>query len=157
VTGIVQFDFTDPWPAISWSVLDYWRAPKPAFDALRRAMQPVLPSFQLPDRIEAGKANPSVFCVVNDTLTAFPRTKCEWRLEDVNGYIASATFPVDVPADAVSAAINVTLPSLVPGKSRLIVTLTTPQGKVIAENLYEFRLEKRPAAQASINPPVEIR
>jgi hypothetical protein len=120
-------------------------------------MQPVLPSFQLPDKIEAGKANPSIFCVVNDTLTAFPRTKCEWRLEDVNGYIASATFPVDVPANAASAAIHVTLPSLVPGVSQLIVTLTTPQGKIIAENLYEFRLEKSPTAQSSINPPVEIK
>ncbi len=157
VTGIMQFDLTDPWPAVTWSVLDYWRLPKPAYDALRRAMQPVLPSFQLPDKIEAGRANPSVCCVVNDTLSAYPRTKCEWRLEDVNGYIASATFPVDIPANGVSAKINVTLPSVVPGRSQLIVTLTTPQGKILAENLYEFRVEKHAAAQASINPPVEIK
>jgi len=157
VTGIVQFDFTDPWPAITWSVLDYWRAPKPAYDALRRAMQPLLPSFQVPGRIEAGKANPSVFCVVNDTLSAYPQARCEWRLEDLNGYIASATFPVDIPANGVSARINVTLPSVVPGRSQLLVTLTDPQGRVLAENRYEFRVEKHTAAPASVNPPVEIK
>ena len=155
VTGILQFDFTDPWAAVTWSVLDYWRAPKPAYESLRRAMQPVLPTFRLPAKVEAGKAVPSDFCAVNDTLTAYPRTKCEWRLENVNGYIASATFPVDVPADGVSVSVHVTLPSLAPGRSQLIVTLSTPQGKVIGENLYEFRVEPRPEALAGINPPVE--
>jgi hypothetical protein len=155
ITGIVQFDFTDPWAAVTWSALDYWRVPKPSFDALRRAMQPVLPTFRLPDKVESGRAVPSDFCAVNDTLAAYPHSRCEWRLENVNGYIASATFPVDVPANGVSASVHVTLPSLAAGRSQLIVTLSTPQGKVIGENLYEFRVERRPEALANVNPPVE--
>lgn len=143
VTGIFQFDFTDPWPAVTWSVLDYWRCPKPSYDALRRAMQPVLPSFQLPLKMEAGKALPSTFHVVNDLLTAFPHTRCEWRLENINGYIASATFTIDIPANEVSSPVQVTLPSLAAGKTRLLVTLSTPQGKVIGENIYELRAEKK--------------
>jgi len=154
VTGLMQFDFTDPWPAVTWSVLDYWRAPKPGYDALRRAMQPVLPTFRLPEKVEAGKAVPSDFCAVNDRLSAYPGAKVEWLLENVNGYIASATFRVDVPANGVSASVHVTLPSLAPGRSQLRVTLTTPQGQVLGENLYEFRVE-RPAGQAPVNPPVE--
>lgn len=152
VTGIIQFDFTDPWPAITWSVLDYWRVPKPAFDALRRSMQPVLPSFRLPDMIEAGKALPSEFFVVNDLLAAFLHAKVEWRLENDNGYIASATFPVDVPSNGVSTCIRVTLPSLPAGKSQLLVLLTSPRGEVIGENRYEFRLGKRPELNVSLNP-----
>jgi len=115
-------------------------------------MQPVLPSFRLPDMIEAGKATPAKFCVVNDLLMAFPHTKVEWRLENDNGYIASATFPVDVPPNGVSTIIRVTLPSLPAGKSQLRVVLTSPQGEGIGENLYEFRLEKRPELNVSLNP-----
>jgi len=143
VTGIFQFDFTDPWPAVTWSVLDYWRQPKPSYHALRRAMQPVLPSFLLPFDVVAGKALPSTFQAVNDLLTAFPHTRCEWRLENVNGYIASATFTLDIPANGVSSPVQVTLPSIAAGKTRLLVTLSTPQGKVIGENLYELRAGKK--------------
>jgi hypothetical protein len=106
-------------------------------------MQPVLPSFQLPFEIEAGRALPSTFQAVNDLLTAFPHTRCEWRLENINGYIASATFNLDIPGNGVSAPVQVTLPSLAAGKTRLLVTLSTPQGKVIGENIYELRAEKK--------------
>jgi hypothetical protein len=138
VTGIFQFDFTDPWPAITWSVLDYWRAPKPAYDALRRAMQPVLPTFNIPVTIEAGKAALVTFCVVNDLLEDFPRLTCEWRYRSKIHQIASATFPVSVQANGVSAEVKLTLPSVGAGKHRLSVTLVTPTGKIVGENFYDL-------------------
>lgn len=137
VTGIFQFDFTDPWPAVTWSVLDYWRTPKPAFDALRRSMQPVLPSFMIPEEIEAGKAALLSFRAVNDLLQAFPGTACEWRLEGGTGDIASATFPLDIPADGISAETKLTLPSLGAGKYKLSVALTSGS-QVLGENWYEL-------------------
>ena len=137
VTGIFQFDFSDPWPAVTWSVVDYWRTPKPALDALRRSMQPVLPSFQLPGNIEAGKAILVSFCVVNDLAQALPGAICEWRLEGEIGDIASATFPVDIPSDGVSAETKLTLPSLRPGKYKLLVTVTSSR-KTLGENWYEL-------------------
>ncbi len=48
VFGVFQFMFVDPWPAITWSVLDYWRRPKEGYGALKNAMQPVLPIAALP-------------------------------------------------------------------------------------------------------------
>jgi hypothetical protein len=137
VTGIFQFDFSDPWPAVTWSVVDYWRTPKPAFDALRRSMQPVLPCFQLPKNVEAGKAILVSFCVVNDLVQTFPGATCEWRLEGEIGDIASATFPVDIPSDGVSAETKLTLPSLRPGKYKLLVTVTSSR-KTLGENWYEL-------------------
>jgi hypothetical protein len=137
VTGLFQFDFTDPWPAITWSVLDYWRAHKPAFDALRRSMQPVLPSFLLPELIGAGKAVLTTFCVINDMLSAYSASVCEWHLEGPLGDIASAEFPIDIPANSVSPGIKLTLPSMRAGKYRLSVTIH--QGnQVLGENLYEL-------------------
>ena len=139
VTGLFQFDFTDPWPAVTWSVLDYWRKPKAAFDALRRAMQPVLPTFHIPESIEAGKAALTSFCVVNDLLEAFPHTTCEWRLSNAKGDIASAAFPVDIPADGVSTEVKLTLPSLGPGTYRLSVTASSGS-KQLGENWYELTI-----------------
>ncbi|HEX7541538.1 MAG TPA: glycoside hydrolase family 2 TIM barrel-domain containing protein [Anaerolineales bacterium] len=140
VTGIFQFDFSDPWPAMTWSVVDYWRTPKPAFDALRRSMQPVLPCFRLPENMEAGKAILISFCIVNDLTQAFPSATCEWRLEGGIGAIASATFPVDIPADSISVEAKLTLPSLGPGKYKLLVTVTSSR-KTLGENWYELTVQ----------------
>lgn len=139
VTGLFQFDFTDPWPAVTWSVLDYWRTPKPSFQALRRSMQPVLPSFRLPEKTEAGKATLAYFCVVNDLLKAFSGATCAWRLEGSLGDIASASFPVDIPANGVSTEIKLTLPSLVIGKYILSVALTSGS-LTVGENRYDLNV-----------------
>jgi beta-mannosidase len=140
VTGILQFDFTDPWPAVTWSVLDYWRHPKLAFDALRRSMQPVLPSFCLPENIESRKAIPALFCVVNDLVKAFPEALCNWQLSSKESIIAAASFPVNVPADGISREVKVTLPSLGAGQFMLNVTLSSGRN-ILGENCYEVKVD----------------
>ena len=100
-------------------------------------MQPVLPSFYLPENIEVGKAFLGSFCVVNDLAQALPGAICEWRLEGEIGDIASATFPVNIPSDGVSAETKLTLPSLRPGKYKLSVTVTESR-KTLGENWYEL-------------------
>jgi len=140
VTGLFQFDLTDPWPAITWSVLDYWRKPKTAFDALRRSMQPVLPCFLLPDNIVPSKAPLISFCVVNDFAHAFLTATCDWRLESGMGDIAAASFPVQIPADGISTETRLTLPSLIPGKYKLFATITAG-GKIIGENHYDLTVQ----------------
>jgi beta-mannosidase len=137
VTGLFQFDFTDPWPAVTWSVLDYWRTPKSGFHTLRRSMQPVLPSFRLPEYLESGKAEVAFFCVVNDLLQAYPGATCSWQLEHEPGVIASASFPVDIPADGVSTEYKITLPSLRTGRYTLSATLTSGS-LTVGENQYDL-------------------
>jgi beta-mannosidase len=41
VGGYIHFLFTDGWPAITWSVLDYYRLPKAGYQALAEASRPV--------------------------------------------------------------------------------------------------------------------
>jgi beta-mannosidase len=141
VTGLIQFDFTDPWPAITWSVLDYWRAPKSAYDALRRSMQPVLPSFSLPERIEAKTATQASFCVVNDLVKAFPGAVCTWQLAGKESILAAASFPVNIPLDGISKEVKVTLPSLGTGQFRLNVTLSSGS-KLLGENWYGIKVDE---------------
>jgi beta-mannosidase len=38
--GIVPFLFVDPYPAVLWSIIDYWRVPKRAYYAMRMAFSP---------------------------------------------------------------------------------------------------------------------
>jgi hypothetical protein len=140
ITGLFQFDFTDPWPAVTWSVLDYWRSPKSGYDALRRSMQPVLPSFRLPEKIEAGKAALTIFQAVNDLTESFPGASCEWSLSDKEGDVASASFPIDIPANGISNEVRLTLPSLVPGEFQFRVSLTHGR-RVLGENLYELNVQ----------------
>ncbi len=140
VTGIFQFDFCDPWPAVTWSVVDYWRNPKPALEALRRSMQPVLPCFRLPENIKTGKATLVSFCIVNDLAQTFPDATCAWVLEGGRGKIASATFPVEIPADGITSETHVTLPPLTPGKYKLAVNITA-ESKILGENRYELTIQ----------------
>jgi beta-mannosidase len=142
VTGIVQFDLTDPWPAVTWSVLDYWRTPKPGYDALLRSMQPVLPSFQFPDRIKPHHSVPISFQVVNDLEDHFPNAICEWNISNETGILSSADFLVDIPADGVSERVNLILPSMDPGSYKISALLKS-NDIILGENLYEIDTSKK--------------
>ena len=47
VGGYIHFLFTDGWPAITWSVLDYYRLPKAGYQALAGASRPVYISLDV--------------------------------------------------------------------------------------------------------------
>jgi beta-mannosidase len=42
VTGVFQFMFNEHWPSMNWGVVDYRRRPKPGYQALATAYQPLL-------------------------------------------------------------------------------------------------------------------
>ena len=100
-------------------------------------MQPVLPSFQIPEKIEGGKAVQVSFSVVNDLTEAFSSATINWHLVGLIGNLASATFLVDIPCDGVSAETKLTLPSLTSGKYKLSVTIASNK-KTLGENWYEL-------------------
>ncbi len=41
-SGVLIWQLNDCWPAISWSLIDYWLNPKPAYYIVRRAFSPLL-------------------------------------------------------------------------------------------------------------------
>jgi beta-galactosidase/beta-glucuronidase len=139
VSGIFQFDFSDPWPAITWSVVDYWRRPKAAFDALRSSMQPVLPSMALPLYVEAGKTVIANLMVVNDLAEAFAGAKVEWSVESQEVSIARGEWTVDVPSNDVSASRAVALPFKEAGSYTVNVEVCARDGKSIGKNVYRVK------------------
>lgn len=47
-TGALLWQWNEPWPSFSWSVVDWWGNPKPAYFALKRAADPVQASAEIP-------------------------------------------------------------------------------------------------------------
>ena len=133
IADVIQFMFTEPWPAITWAVLDYWRNPKPSFDVLRRVMQPVLPSADVLNEVKSGKPVQFALCVVNDNPTGFNGATCEWALDGARGEIA-----FDVPADSVSATAAVKGPALDAGHYQLTLVLRSSSGETLGNNVYEL-------------------
>lgn len=121
MTGIFQFMFMDPWPAITWSVVDYQRRPKKGYRALQLAFQPVLIAFTCGrDRFEQGSRGISFFheiTIVNDLNQAFPGAKLHLLLEGPDGEpMAEEVHAVDLPA---AGSVRVITPKMQQGDWRL--------------------------------------
>ena len=139
VSGIFQFDFSDPWPCITWSVVDYWRKQKPAFDALRQSMQPVLPSLALPLYADAGKTVICGLLAVNDLTDAFPNARINWEVTYGESKIASDAWVVDIPANDVSTSKLVSLPFAKRGEYKVSLQIHAADGALLGENVYQVK------------------
>ncbi|MEW6716452.1 MAG: glycoside hydrolase family 2 TIM barrel-domain containing protein [Chloroflexota bacterium] len=142
INGLIHFMFTDPWPAITWSVLDYWRLPKSAYEVLGRVMQPILPMFELPLIIHADRRFTAQLQVVNDRLDSHEDVQYEWRLVNEHDKpTLSGNRRMNIPANSASLPVSVQFPPLSAGRYRLEVTLNGAQGNILGENSYEFDVE----------------
>lgn len=81
--GLAVWQWNDPWPAISWSVIDAFGQPKLAYETLRRIYQPVLISLEYP--LRAYRPNDHLcgtLWVVNDRLEALVNCHLTVWLDD---------------------------------------------------------------------------
>ncbi|MCX6024144.1 MAG: beta galactosidase jelly roll domain-containing protein [Chloroflexi bacterium] len=142
MTGLFHFMFVECWPSITWAVLDYWRAPKQGYDALRRAMQPVLPSIAYTNHeLPAGKPFEFGLSVVNDLPHAFPNATMRWALVGRGRRPIEGEQRVDVDADSVTPVTPLRgEATLSPGDYCLEVRLVDSEGKLLGENELSFRL-----------------
>ena len=118
VTGIFQFMFVDPWPAITWSVVDYWRRPKKGYRALQIAFQPVLVVFDYGrDRLQQGGRKTPLFngiTIVNDLHQEFPRAELRLSLKGPHGTpVLEEAHIVDIPP---SSLVRVVTPKMEKGE-----------------------------------------
>ncbi len=80
--GFFQFMFVDCWPAITWSVVDYFRNPKLGYEALKMVCQPILPvwrksvrQFNPKDVLNWGDSFLRELMIVNDLPRSFKNIK----------------------------------------------------------------------------------
>ena len=132
-TGIFQFMFVDDWPSITWSVVDYYRRPKLAYQALEQSMQRLLPSLEYtPD--DPGK--PIALHIVNDFTTAFPGARVTWQIT-ASGAPGAADVrgerTLDIPADDVVQVADLgVVPALASPRGAIVVSIVSAKGETLA-------------------------
>ena len=130
VTGLYQFMFVDDWPSVTWSVLDYYRRPKPGYATLAASMQPTLPSIEYAiDNPDA----PVTLWIVNDRFDAFPGARLHWTIGG-----KTQTQTVNIPADGViKAPVVGSGTAIAAGTDTLKVWIEDAGGRVLGRNHLE--------------------
>ncbi|MEJ2554862.1 MAG: hypothetical protein P8186_01250 [Anaerolineae bacterium] len=131
--GGCLWQFNEPWPAISWAILDYRRQPKLAYQRLRDLYNLALVGLTFsPARYQAGDVLQAQVWAVNDSLELLDGCRLVIELDSVQIYEIQVTLPPD------SAQVIGTLRYQFlsePGDLRLALC----QGeRVIARNTYDL-------------------
>jgi beta-mannosidase len=125
--GIVPFIFVDPYPAILWSVVDYWRVPKRSYYAMRTAFSPQYAYCLFHPRTYAiGEALELPICAVNDARHTVGGARLLARLRAPDGAkLAEVVRSFDLPADCLPQEIDrLRLIPTQPGRYALEIELT---------------------------------
>jgi beta-mannosidase len=133
--GIVPFMFHDPNPAISFSVLDYWRVPKRSYAALRLAFSPqYVFALLAQDHYPVGVPIDLPIYVVNDHHRGVPVELTARLLGPGGAEIARITRPLTLPADCMAMeAERLRLTPDAPGVYHLALALCGDDGVEIAQ------------------------
>jgi beta-mannosidase len=156
VQGLMPFMLVDPWPCISWSVVDHLRRPKLGYAALTRAMQPVLPSIEASgDRY--GPDEPPVFGIwwINDLARSFRSAVLSWQLVDTAGStLGSAQQTVHVTADAARRVMQAGPFMIAPGSYAIEAQLHSADGRQLGSNRWDFIVLDHPVSHDQTDPQV---
>ena len=138
--GFAFWQFNEPWPAVAWSVLDFYGRPKLAYTRLQRILQPALIclAYALPVGVLPAAISGAVW-VVNDTTA--PLTGLTW-LAWLNGRLLAEGCAA-VPADASQPVGALTAP-LGDGPAQLRLELRQAN-RLLASNEYDLGLVDLPS------------
>lgn len=164
ITGIQQFMAVEGWESMTWAVLDHRRRPKPGYEALRRAMAPLLVSVELRDgrgrpapRPRAGRAIGLRAWLLNDRRDPVPAGTLAWSIRTVGDprlpdgaaaagtaapVAASGELPVaGAPGDSATilGETEVRLPA---GWHRFELRLVAADGRELAANRLDVEVRR---------------
>ena len=155
--GYAHFLFTDGWPAVTWSVLDYYRLPKRGYRALAEVSRPAHVCVDLAETYTVAGAFHLVYArgdrfqadlyVVNDDYRLQGRVRLRWWLESRPGHsfrawwqrrLAAGCSLILPRADEGARFIKrVVLPLRREGRYTFHTRLTQ-RGQVLDENHYDL-------------------
>ena len=146
--GALMFTFNDCWPAVTWSVVDYYRRPKQGYYALQQAFAPlhVMLNWSAPLTAVIGRPWQAEILIVNDLPAAFPGLTVSWiiRHDATGAVLGEGSLPCDVAADCLATPIG-TLPlhtraDAPTGACTIALRLTDLDNEIRATNAYTLTL-----------------
>jgi beta-mannosidase len=135
--GAFAFMLNDPAPVISWSVVDWRRRPKAAYEVLAAAMSPVLVCAEYPkDGYGLGVVISLPLFVVNDLPRGLRRLRWSWEMRIEGAEVAQGSGEAEIAADSVARIGRAEAGLPIPGRATLRLRLYG-EG-VEASNAYGF-------------------
>jgi beta-mannosidase len=132
--GVLLWQLNEPWPAISWAILDHYRQPKPAYETVKRLLAPVLVSVAYPrQRYQPGDRLRGEVWIVNDLPEALPGCRLEVALG--TGERLARTLDVAADSAGVVARLDWLLP---PGDDWRLTCGLSRDGQALATNEYDL-------------------
>ncbi len=139
--GVLVWQLNEPWPAISWALVDFYRRPKPAYETAKRLLAPVLISLDYPLRhYQAGDPFPFDLWLINDRHEALSGCQVEVALWDGAGQPAHRFEDgVDMAGDsaAIIGHLHWTLP---PGEGWRLTCALLHHNQALATNEYDLSI-----------------
>ena len=135
--GTFAFMLNDPAPAISWSVVDWRRRPKTAYESLKTVMNAILICMEYPqENYEVGTEISLPLFVVNDLARELGEVRWDWELLLGESSIASGGGQAKIAADS---ALKVgKLVATLPAAGSALLRLRLFGEGVTVRNEYEF-------------------
>ncbi len=145
--GILHFHAIDIWPSVTMAAIDFDRRPTKTYETVRRSFEPVAALFEYDrDQWKAGEAFRCGLWAVNDRWDAIPQATLRWKItqrrrEAQGSILLEGAWPVTLAADS-SRKVGVAewTAAAKPGAYEMRAEIVDRQGKVISENVYEFRV-----------------
>ncbi len=134
VGGVCLWQFNEPWPAITWAIVDYFGRPKLAYDRLADWYNLVLISLNFPPgrRWQPGDLFKADIWAVNDSRQAYAGCALQIALDDELVH----THSLDLLADS-ACPINSFTHRLTASPRQLSLTLHHG-GELLAQNRYDL-------------------
>jgi beta-mannosidase len=140
-SGVMFWQLNEPWPAISWSVIDYYRRPKEAYHALRDIYNPVLVSMRYDlRRHEPGEIVPIEVWVINDLLRPLENCRLDVLMGDNGERLMELHFDIGtVPPDSSQSCFEFSLK--IPDRPKCMLSAVLRSGEeVISKNTYDLNM-----------------
>jgi len=99
--GALQFCFKDCWPAITWSVVDYYRKRKLAYFTLKQAFNPLHVVMDPPYDLRIGKRFSKKVYLINDYPRTFKSLRVEYVVESEKEKIITNSISCKIDENAV--------------------------------------------------------
>ncbi|HEX9926758.1 MAG TPA: glycoside hydrolase family 2 TIM barrel-domain containing protein [Anaerolineae bacterium] len=132
--GVCLWQFNEPWPAISWAIVDYFGRPKLAYERLPDWYSPILISLNFPvgHRWEAGQTFTAEIWAINDGLAAFEDCRLHITIDQTPVHTQSFDLPTDYTQKVGELAHRLT------ASPRRIALYLEHENEVLARNSYDL-------------------